>query len=59
MRVIKRGFYHRSMGTVKVGTEATQAHEDLMKRCNMDVDRYIGGEKKQPSKKKEAKKEDE
>ena len=49
------------MGTVKVGTEATQAHEDLMKRCNMDVDRYIGGEKKQPSKKKEpaAKKTDE
>ena len=60
MKTIKRGFYHKTTGRVKVGSEATKALEDLLKKCNMDASKYIEGkaDKKDPPKK-AAKKSDE
>jgi hypothetical protein len=58
MKTIKRGFYHRTTGTVLRGTPATKEHEDLLKKCNMDLSQYIEGSNPKPSKK-PAKKADE
>ena len=60
MKTIRKGFYHKNTGTVKAGTPATKAHEELLKKCNMDVSKYIEGkeDKKDPPKK-AAKKSDE
>ena len=57
MKTILRGFYHKSVGTVKRGAEATKDHEEILKKCKMDVSRYIGGKadkvekKEKPTKK--------
>ena len=61
MKTIIRGFYHKSTGLNKKGTAATKAHADLLEKCNMDVDRYIGGkdDPKPKAEKKPAKKKDE
>ena len=63
MKILKKSFYSKSTGRVLKGTLATKAHEELLKRCGMDVDKYIGGEEEKTEapapKKKPAKKKDE
>ena len=61
MKTILRSFYHRSVGTVKKGAEATKEHEEVLKKSKMDVSKYIGGkaDKVEKKAKEPAKKSDE
>lgn len=41
MKTIISRFYHRKIGTVALGSEATKQHEEILKAAGMDVSKYI------------------